>query len=392
LAGVTAVHFGDKPVNNMKVLSPFAIAAVVPAGTGTVDVTVTNGGGTSAKGDPDKYSYFEPQAVQGGPEISSVTPSNGPLSGGTLVKLRGSNLDGAYAVAFGGTPASQVTAVSATEARAVAPSTAFPTRVDISVTTPIGTSVPTLADGYTYGSPPPPIATTVSVSASPNPSTYGHEVTLTAEVAPTDGAGRVSFTADAAGTPIAGCGSVPLTLVGATYQASCSMSGLPVGGHEITAAYTGDASYAAATGATNLSVISGAGGGGAPGGGGADGVGGTGGPVAPRLTLGGATKQKFKGSLTISAKCSTPCSLSGLATVSASTASKVFRSKRVTRTLGADQRTKLKLKFAKKATRAIRRALARGKHLSALVTVTGRGVGANSSRKSSTKRKIKLAR
>jgi hypothetical protein len=61
-------------------------------------------------------------------------------------------------------------------------------------------------------------------------------------------------------------------------------------------------------------------------------------------------------------------------------------------TLAAGQKAKLKLKFAKKPARAIRRALARRKKLKAAVTVVTRGVGANASSRSTAKRKIKLRR
>jgi hypothetical protein len=252
LTGATAVRFGAVPATQTRVLSPYAIAAVVPAGTGTVDITVTTGGGTSTTTGLDSYSYDASQAVPGGPQIESITPSGAPLTGGTLVTITGSNLAGAFGVAFGGTPSSQISDVSATQVEAIAPAAQFPARVDVSVTTPIGTSIPVAADTFTYGAPPPPATTSVTVTASRNAIIYGQRVTLSATVSPTDGGGIVSFSAD--GSAIGGCDAVPLALSGGSYEASCSAAQLPGGDHTMTAAYSGDPSYAASSDSTNLYV------------------------------------------------------------------------------------------------------------------------------------------
>jgi hypothetical protein len=86
--------------------------------------------------------------------------------------------------------------------------------------------------------------------------TVGQSVGLTAVVAPTDGGGTVAFYADGSSTPISGCGAQTLSQAGAAYQATCSTTGLAVGSHTLSAAYTGDASYAGSSGSTNLSVAS----------------------------------------------------------------------------------------------------------------------------------------
>lgn len=253
LIGATSVQFGTQPATQTQVLSPYAIAAVAPAGTGTVGVTVTTSGGTSARSSADEYTYVPPESPSpGAPAVTTVAPASGPLSGGTLVTITGSGLSGAYEVDFGGTPASQVTNISATQVQVVAPASQFSVRVDISIMTPSGTSTPTAADVFTYGSPPPPTATNVTVSAAPSPVLYGQPVTLTAAVSPTDGAGTIAFSAD--GSAISGCGSLPLALSGASYKASCSTAQLPGSNHTIAAAYSGDASYAPSSNSTNLFV------------------------------------------------------------------------------------------------------------------------------------------
>jgi hypothetical protein len=55
--GATAVSFGTNPAKSFKVESATAIAAEAPTGTGTVDVTVTTAGGTSATSSGDHFTY-----------------------------------------------------------------------------------------------------------------------------------------------------------------------------------------------------------------------------------------------------------------------------------------------------------------------------------------------
>jgi hypothetical protein len=255
LAGATAVRFGANPSTQFEILSPFAIKAVVPAGSATVDVRVDTQGGTSPVAAGDRYTYQTAVVASGGPTITAVTPSNGPLSGGTEVTIEGTHLGGAYEVDFGGTPSTQVTPMSATEVRAISPAAALAARVDITVTTPDGTSAPSSADTFAYGSPPPPLATTLTLSAGASPAFAGREVTFTAAVAPTDGGGSVAFYADGSATPLAGCAARLMSLSGSTYQASCATSGLAAGQHTIQAAYAGDNSYAASSGSTSITVV-----------------------------------------------------------------------------------------------------------------------------------------
>ena len=55
---VSAVDFGSTPATSFTVNSVKSITAVVPAGTGTVDVNVTNSSGESAVGSPvDQFTY-----------------------------------------------------------------------------------------------------------------------------------------------------------------------------------------------------------------------------------------------------------------------------------------------------------------------------------------------
>lgn len=57
--GATAVNFGGTAATSFTVNSATSITATSPAGTGTVDVRVTTGGGTSATGPADQFTYAQ---------------------------------------------------------------------------------------------------------------------------------------------------------------------------------------------------------------------------------------------------------------------------------------------------------------------------------------------
>lgn len=89
-----------------------------------------------------------------GPTVTSVSPNTGPQEGGTYVTITGTNFTGATAVSFGGTPTLSgafggFTVVSATEITATAPAESSGT-VDVTVTTPAGTSPTSSADQFAY--------------------------------------------------------------------------------------------------------------------------------------------------------------------------------------------------------------------------------------------------
>src|SRR5208337_5028734 len=100
---------------------------------GTVDVTVTTPGGTSATSASDQFTY-DPV-----PTVTGVTPAAGPVAGGTTVTVTGTGFTGATSVKFGTTAATSYTVVSATSITAVSPAGSAGT-VDVTVTTPGGTS------------------------------------------------------------------------------------------------------------------------------------------------------------------------------------------------------------------------------------------------------------
>ncbi|MGK5056656.1 IPT/TIG domain-containing protein [Janthinobacterium sp. LB2P49] len=166
-AGVTAVTFGGTAASSFTFNSPTQITATAPAGTGTVDVRVTTGGGTSATSAADQFTYVA------APTVSSISPASGPATGGTSVTITGTNLSGATAVRFGAGNASGFTVNSATQITATAP--AGTGTVDITVITGGGTSATSGADQFTYLAAP----TVSSISPTAGPATGGSSVTIT---------------------------------------------------------------------------------------------------------------------------------------------------------------------------------------------------------------------
>jgi hypothetical protein len=147
----TAISFGPNASPSVTCQSAVLCSAVAPAGTGTVDVTATTAQGTSATSGADQFTY-------GGPMVTSVGPSAGPLVGGTSVTVYGSGFTGETAVSFGRLAATSVVCQSDTQCTAVAPTVVAGGAVHVTVTTPAGTSSTSPTDVFTYG---PPVVTSV---------------------------------------------------------------------------------------------------------------------------------------------------------------------------------------------------------------------------------------
>jgi hypothetical protein len=104
-----------------------------------------------------------------GPAVESLTPSSGPVSGATKVTIKGEGLSGASAVHFGSTAAG-IESVTAEEVVVRAPEHAAGA-VDVTVTTPAGTSPTSGADLYTYEERPSQGPTGPTGSSGPTGST-----------------------------------------------------------------------------------------------------------------------------------------------------------------------------------------------------------------------------
>jgi IPT/TIG domain len=143
--GATAVHFGATAATGVTVNSATSITATSPAGTGVVDVTVTTPAGTSASGSADHFTYSV-----AAPAVTSLSPTTGTSAGGTSVTITGTRFTGATAVHFGATAATGVVVNSATSVTATSPAGTGIGTVDITVTTPGGTSPTSANDQFSY--------------------------------------------------------------------------------------------------------------------------------------------------------------------------------------------------------------------------------------------------
>ena len=170
----TAVYFGSDPAS-FTLGTATSLTAVAPAeAAGTVDITVANPGGTrSATSSADQYTYVA------APTVTGVSPSSGPLAGGTTVTVSGSGFmvnssSVVAAVYFGSEQASSYSVSSVGSLTAVAPAEAAGT-VDITVVSTGGTSATGSADQYTYVAVP----TVTGISPSEGPASGGTSVTIT---------------------------------------------------------------------------------------------------------------------------------------------------------------------------------------------------------------------
>jgi subtilase family protein/Big-like domain-containing protein/autotransporter-like protein/IPT/TIG domain-containing protein len=233
-SGATAVSFGSNAAASFTVNSATQITATSPAGVGTVDVTVTTEGGTSAISSSDRFTYGP------APTVTNVNPNTGPTSGGTSVTITGTNFSGATAVSFGSNAAASFTVNSATQITATSP--AGVGTVDVTVTNENGTSATSSGDRFTYG----PVGTTTTISSSQNPSSFGQPVQFAVKVTGLSPTGSVSLFDG--GTQI-GTGTL------AAGTASFTISSLAVGSHSLTAQYSGDPNNAASTSAALIQTV-----------------------------------------------------------------------------------------------------------------------------------------
>ncbi len=189
LSHAFAVSFGHAGDGTITSDSGTAVTATSPPGSGTVYITVSTRGGTSAITDDDAFTYAGGTYGSNPPEAPTVTgvyPDSGPAAGGTSVTITGYNLSHAFAVSFGHGNG-LITSDSATAVTATSPPGHG--TVYITVSTPGGTSAITDDDdAFTYltpiiiSTPPAPEAPTVTgVYPDSGPAKGGTSVTITGD-------------------------------------------------------------------------------------------------------------------------------------------------------------------------------------------------------------------
>jgi hypothetical protein len=136
------VTFGSAAATNVVVVSGTSITATTPAGSaGAVTVTVTNPGALSGSL-PMGFTY----AVVP-PTVTSISPNNGPIAGGTAVTITGTNFTSGATATIGGTAATNVVVVSATQITATTPAHATGAAT---VTVTVNGQSGNLTNGFTY--------------------------------------------------------------------------------------------------------------------------------------------------------------------------------------------------------------------------------------------------
>jgi hypothetical protein len=139
----SSVQFGTAAATGVSVNAQGTqITATSPAGAALVDVTVTTPVATSATRSADEFTYA--------PTVTVVSPNTGSEAGDTPVTITGTGFDNASSVLFGGVAATDVV-VSTDGTQISATSPAGTGIVDVTVTTPAGTSpLNPPGDQFTY--------------------------------------------------------------------------------------------------------------------------------------------------------------------------------------------------------------------------------------------------
>ena len=197
--GTTGVKIGGTDATSVHVDSPTQITCTAPghaAGTVSVDVTTPSGVNTANT----LYTY------QSAPTVTGISPSSGPLGGGSVVMITGTNFVGATGVTIGGT-AVTITSATSTSITFTTPSHSAGT-ASVLVTTPSGTNAS--SPPYTY------LAAPIVSSISPTSGTAngGTSVTITG----------TNFTG-ATGVTIGGAAATGVTVVSSTSITCTTPSG-----------------------------------------------------------------------------------------------------------------------------------------------------------------------
>ena len=133
-------------VDNKDGTATLASTAATPAGSTTLTITASNGVGS-----PVTQSFTLTVAAAAAPSITGIGPViNGPAAGGTTLEIDGTNFTGATAVMFGTVPAKSYTVTFPGVITAVSPAGTAGDTVNITVTTPGGTSPVVLAASFLY--------------------------------------------------------------------------------------------------------------------------------------------------------------------------------------------------------------------------------------------------
>ena len=151
LTSATAVDFGSAAATISSNTAGKIVIDASPAsplaapGLGTVDITVTTAGGTSAIVPADEFTYVN------APTVTALYGGNAPTAGGTTIIIQGTDFAGVTAVDFASTAATSYTVQSSTQIQAVVPAINNETVGDlynVTVTTGAGVSAKATANQW----------------------------------------------------------------------------------------------------------------------------------------------------------------------------------------------------------------------------------------------------
>ena len=213
VVGSTTASFGATAAG-VSCSSTTACTATSPAEpAGTVDITLTTPGGTSATSPADQFTFAA------APSVSAINPDAGPVAGGTAVALTGTGfLVGGTTASFGGTAATAFSCTSSTSCTATSPAGVAGT-VDITVTTLDGTSATSPADQFSYQAAPLAPAPT----AGPAPSSPTYSVPTISSLSPGRGPVGGGTVIDVTGTGFV-VGSTSVSFGGTAGSIICTSS------------------------------------------------------------------------------------------------------------------------------------------------------------------------
>jgi hypothetical protein len=155
-AGGSTVSFGGATATVVSGTSTTLVVTTPVHAAGTLSVTVSNPDG-QASTLAAAFTFVDPPPAPSTPTVSAVSPSSGPVAGGTLVTVSGSHFVNGGVVSFGGVPGTVVGQVLANQLTVATPAALAAGTVDVTFLDPFTGGVGSLAAAFTYVAPPPTI-------------------------------------------------------------------------------------------------------------------------------------------------------------------------------------------------------------------------------------------
>lgn len=148
------VYFGDIEATGVVYYNPTKLTVKAPPSSqiGTVDVKITNTDGTESVL-PQSYKYVTPPPPPA-PTVSSISPTNGPIVGGTTVYIDGKSFVSGAKVVWGDNQELQTTFVSSTRLVVQTPAWTVPGSVSLIVVNPDDQQSELHENAFTYDAPP----------------------------------------------------------------------------------------------------------------------------------------------------------------------------------------------------------------------------------------------